>query len=78
MIPLNRVPYWKETSKGVIVRDGGVCWLCGAKGADTADHVVPRTAGGSDHPSNLRAAHRSCNSARKDRAPEIPHTSRAW
>jgi 5-methylcytosine-specific restriction endonuclease McrA len=26
-----------------------------------ADHVIPRAFGGSDHISNLAAAHRSCN-----------------
>jgi len=78
VIPLNRVPHWSERSKGVIARDRGVCWLCGYPGADTADHVVPRAHGGSDDPSNLRAAHRACNSARKDRAPSVPAPSRHW
>jgi 5-methylcytosine-specific restriction endonuclease McrA len=43
------------------------CWLCGQgprlDDPWTADHVVPHHAG-----SPLRAAHRSCNSARGDRA----------
>jgi len=41
-----------------------MCWLCGKKGADTIDHVVPVLWGGADHPSNLKPAHRSCNSSK--------------
>lgn len=43
---------------------GGKCWLCGKRNADTIDHVVPVAWGGSDHPSNLKPAHRSCNSSK--------------
>jgi len=58
--------------KGVAqtLREEGVCWLCGlpATAADPleGDHVVPRSKGGSDERSNLRAAHRSCNRKRGD------------
>ena len=45
---------------------GSVCHLCGSHGADTADHVVPRSLGGDDSLGNLRPAHMSCNSARRD------------
>lgn len=31
------------------------------------DHVIPRVAGGSDYPSNIRIAHISCNKARRER-----------
>ncbi len=41
---------------------GGVCWLCGKPGADTKDHVRPLSKGGTNDPSNLRPAHRACNS----------------
>lgn len=30
------------------------------------DHLVPRISGGTDHPSNLKCAHLSCNKARRD------------
>ena len=41
-----------------VVRDGqGVCWLCGHKGADAADHKVPIAQGGSDTVDNLAPAH---------------------
>ena len=60
----NRPRGWDRTSKRVIARDGGICWLCELPGADTADHIVPRSKGGHHGDSNLRAAHRVCNSRR--------------
>lgn len=52
-------------------RDGFTCHLCSAlvdmtlSGKDsmgpTADHVLPVAKGGSDHPDNVRLAHRRCN-----------------
>jgi 5-methylcytosine-specific restriction endonuclease McrA len=49
----------------VIERDGGMCWLCGKPGADSADHVLPASRGGRDALANLRAAHHRCNLARR-------------
>lgn len=46
------------------------CWLCARSGADTIDHVVPVLWGGSDHPSNLKPAHRSCNSSKGASKPQ--------
>lgn len=51
---------------------GTVCHLCGHDGADSADHVTPRSLGGSDNIGNLRPAHHRrcptcgirCNTAR--------------
>jgi 5-methylcytosine-specific restriction endonuclease McrA len=44
------------------------CWLCGKPFTQddppVADHVLPRAEGGTDHITNLRAAHRSCNGRR--------------
>lgn len=61
----------------LIERDGLECWLChrpvdiaarwNAAVAPTADHVIPLARGGSDDLGNLRLAHRSCNSRRRDR-----------
>jgi 5-methylcytosine-specific restriction endonuclease McrA len=45
----------------VILRDGGICHLCGMPGATTADHMIPRKLGGPDTLDNLRAAHVDCN-----------------
>jgi len=44
-----------------------VCWLCGRPGADTQDHVVPVSRGGTN--ADTRPAHRACNSARGNRPP---------
>lgn len=48
---------------------GGKCWLC-LKVADTIDHVIPLSRGGSNWPSNLRPACKSCNSRK--------HTKRVY
>ena len=61
------------------IRDGWICWLCGeevspyARGARSAtfDHVIPRRYKGPTIPSNLRLAHRKCNSLRGAPCPEI-------
>ena len=55
---------WRKVRQQVLTRDGGVCHICGGMGANSADHVIPHSEGGTDHPSNLRAAHLSCNSSR--------------
>jgi predicted nucleic acid-binding Zn ribbon protein len=63
--------------EAIYERDGHECWLCGeavdytadAKRDDWApslDHVVPRSKGGTHDASNLRTAHRWCNSVRSD------------
>lgn len=68
-----RISRWPE----LVHRDGVICWLCrlpvaldakpNAPLAPTADHVVPLAKGGVDTLDNLRLAHRSCNSRRRDR-----------
>jgi len=44
------------------------CWLCHEPFTPddpaTADHIIPRSQGGTDAMDNLRAAHLSCNSRR--------------
>ncbi len=45
---------------------GTVCHLCCKPGADTVDHVIPRSRGGDDSLANRRPAHGACNYARKD------------
>lgn len=56
-------------------RDGWECQICGKKfarrkvfdssrSAITVDHIRPQAFGGSDESSNLRLAHRHCNSGR--------------
>jgi 5-methylcytosine-specific restriction endonuclease McrA len=38
--------------------------ICGQPGADTVDHITPISAGGTDDPANLSAAHKRCNLAK--------------
>ncbi len=68
----------KLRSREVIFdRDGYVCWLCHTLTQPasyylhplhpTVDHVIPQAHGGDHSPSNLRTAHRICNSRRQDR-----------
>lgn len=40
------------------------CALCGGPDADTADHIIPTSKGGTGDIDNLRPAHKRCNSAR--------------
>lgn len=57
-------------------RDGWTCQLCGGGIPElpvandshnlSIDHVRPQAAGGTDHPSNVRAAHQACNKSRRD------------
>jgi hypothetical protein len=65
-------------------RDGDDCWLClgpidfalapGDRMAKSLDHVIPRSAGGSSRMSNLKLAHRKCNSDRGSKwVGEDPH-----
>lgn len=47
---------------------GTTCYLCGLPGADSADHVVPRSKGGAVFDlANLGPSHRSCNFRRGNR-----------
>lgn len=48
----------------VFAERGRVCHLCGMPGADTLDHLLPRSLGGTDDLENLAPAHKSCNSSR--------------
>lgn len=57
-----------ELTALVLATYGRRCHLCGRLGATTADHVVPRSKGGSDALVNLRPAHLSCNSSRGNRS----------
>lgn len=56
-------PGWSALSKSILSRDGFRCWRCGGF-ATTTDHRIPTSQGGTDDPSNLRAACRSCNASK--------------
>jgi 5-methylcytosine-specific restriction endonuclease McrA len=69
---------WQRIRKQILV-ENDICWLCGHPGADSVDHVVPIRKGGEAYDlANLRPAHFSCNSRKKDRAIQPNHTSRLW
>jgi 5-methylcytosine-specific restriction endonuclease McrA len=64
-----RVPYRRAvpmTRAGVLRRDRRNCAYCGRR-ADTIDHVVPRSRGGTHSWENCVAACRPCNSRKADR-----------
>lgn len=45
---------------------GRVCILCGLPGANSADHIIPRSEGGAVYDlNNLGPAHRGCNYSRQ-------------
>lgn len=47
---------------------GTVCWLCGLQGANSADHIIPRSKGGAVYDLlNLGPSHRRCNESRGNR-----------
>ena len=50
---------------------GTICWLCRQPiaGLPSADHVIPRSRGGTDDIENLRPAHLRCNISRGNRPP---------
>ncbi len=49
----------------IIIANATACAICGqppqAEDPFVVDHIWPRARGGTDHPGNLQAAHRSCN-----------------
>lgn len=49
----------------VLAKNDGRCVYCGAP-ADTIDHVIPRSKGGTDDPDNLVPACRDCNSRKSN------------
>ena len=72
--------WWRKTRLAVLVRDEGVCHLCGRSGADSVDHVLPRSRGGTNALTNLRAAHLTCNKRKFNNVHNTskPVTSRSW
>ena len=54
--------------RGVLRRDGFKCGYC-QKGANTIDHVLPKSRGGKDTWENLVACCLKCNNAKSDKTP---------
>ena len=57
---------WAPVRRHVLLRDNYRCQECGAAG-NVVDHITPIAAGGTDHPSNLRALCAPCNGRKGDR-----------
>lgn len=66
LIRVSRDRDLKLSRRGVLVRDGFRCQYCGER-AETIDHVVPRSRGGTHTWENLVAACRGCNVRKADR-----------
>ena len=58
----------KSLFKRVIISWGELCVYCNAK-ADTADHLIPSSRGGSSSMSNLRPCCKPCNQSKADYTP---------
>lgn len=58
--------YAQRWTAATLAHWGRTCHLCRQDGADSADHLIPRSKGGQDNLTNLRPAHHGCNSARQD------------
>lgn len=59
-------PLGSVTSRTLRERDGDDCFFClqpVAPGEGSVEHLVPRSAGGPNHLSNLFLAHKTCNSS---------------
>jgi 5-methylcytosine-specific restriction endonuclease McrA len=65
--------YAQRVTRLVLREQGTICWLCGnlriRRPADSADHVIPRSRGGTDVMDNLRPAHHRCNARRRAEHP---------
>jgi 5-methylcytosine-specific restriction enzyme A len=61
-------PGWAALRAAVLARDGRTCQLCGSPATDV-DHIVPRSAGGSDDPANLRSLCARCHRHKRLRPP---------
>jgi 5-methylcytosine-specific restriction protein A len=54
----------RRARRRALERDRYICWICGQPGADTVDHILPAIHGGDWVETNLKPAHRACNSRR--------------
>lgn len=58
--------YYQRTRLAVLQRDYYTCHYCGQE-ANTVDHLIPISKGGTDEASNMVAACNKCNSGKRDR-----------
>lgn len=62
-----------ETVQLIDGEERWICYLCSVVmklGQTTIDHFIPRSKGGTNHPSNLRPCCFSCNNNKADNLPE--------
>ncbi|WP_438863777.1 HNH endonuclease [Neptunicella sp.] len=56
---------WRRIREQILARDNWMCVSCSARGiyqpANQVDHLVPKTAGGTDHPNNLQSLCDDCH-----------------
>ena len=74
-IGAQRTPLPRHVRTAVLLRDRFTCRWCHATGrrdhpSFEIDHIVPWSAGGADHPVNLRTLCRGCNQDRSNRVTE--------
>ncbi len=51
-------------NRAVTLREEPICRMCGQRPSVTVDHIIPKSRGGSDEPSNLRGACQACHNKR--------------
>jgi hypothetical protein len=62
---------WKALREIIFEVDSFACQYCGSAGGHlVVDHIIPRSSGGSDEPTNLVTACLECNSSKANRTPE--------
>lgn len=56
---------WKKLRKVILERDAGLCQVCFSRGmiklAKEVDHIIPKSSGGNDDPSNLQSICKVCH-----------------
>jgi len=73
---LPRKPTWRFMRELALQKDNYICVYCGNV-ADTVDHVVSRSKGGTDALHNLVAACRRCNTLRGTSCANCPEWQRS-
>ena len=56
---------WRQLRRRILARNP-TCTICRQAPAVEVDHIIPRSQGGTDDESNLRATCRLCNRSRPD------------
>jgi 5-methylcytosine-specific restriction endonuclease McrA len=69
---------WEKVRAQVLQRDQGICVYCGGE-ATEADHVVPKSMGGTDTLDNLVASCKKDNASKQDKLWERTYYfNKAW